>query len=400
MVLGREDEVSTKSADRVRIAELLSTYSVTFSAGFGPELDAILEKESLIWSSLCQVLIKETQDTIGGRSGMTVVASAIQSRIMNFPAKTESLFEEGAKIVSSYPYILHEQLTELHELAKSNPWFMSAFIVDRFADTIVRNFYRPEDQQTYILFVADPRMASAIAEVQVAQESEKLSRETNAIGRRTFEALGELRTGEESRNEEFQKLIASNMAAMNERSATFETFLDEAKQSITAARRQATEAGVLLHATRLWARKAILHGAGFWFGLAVMAGVICTSLYLAYWHAPAFLAALPKKPDGEVTYVTVALLTICAIAAGWLLRFIGRFVTENMVLQTDADQRRVMLQTYLALVGDKDARMEQADRTLILNAVFRPLPGHQSEDVAPPTLLDLAKSAVPGGDKK
>lgn len=109
---------------------------------------------------------------------------------------------------------------------------------------------------------------------------------------------------------------------------------------------------------------------------------------------PEFLAKIPKEADGEIPYATVAMLTVCVIAVGWLLRFLGRFVTENMVMQSDASQREVMIRTYLALVGDEHAKMEQADRTLILNAIFRPLPGHQREDVAPPTLVDVVKSAT------
>jgi hypothetical protein len=84
------------------------------------------------------------------------------------------------------------------------------------------------------------------------------------------------------------------------------------------------------------------------------------------------------------------------IAIAWVFRMVARWVMSSLTLGDDAEQRRAMLETYFALVGDPNAKMEPSDRILILNAIFRPLPGHQSEDVAPPTLTDLIKSEISG----
>lgn len=298
----------------------------------------------------------------------------------------------GVELSCHFPMLLADEIAGFQQLLNQRPWpsLAAVFIALQFPIWSSRAAHRSEHLDQIL---SDPRMQTALfaAQIELLEENplKRLSQNLVDDAERMEELL-----------KDASSVRTSLFNAEAERAGRFETFLQQASDDIEAARKQATEAGILLSATHLWARKAILHGVGFWLGLAAMAGIVGTGLYMAYLHGPAFLASLPKKADGEVTYVTVALITICAIAAGWLLRFIGRFVTESMVLQTDADQRRVMLQTYLALVGDKDAKMEQADRTLILNAVFRPLPGHQSEDVALPTLLDLARSAVPGGDKK
>ncbi len=50
-----------------------------------------------------------------------------------------------------------------------------------------------------------------------------------------------------------------------------------------------------------------------------------------------------------------------------------------------------MTRTYRALVADKDSGVAEKDRLVMLNAIFRPLPGTQVDEVAPPTILDLMK---------
>jgi hypothetical protein len=82
---------------------------------------------------------------------------------------------------------------------------------------------------------------------------------------------------------------------------------------------------------------------------------------------------------------------IPVLGAAWLLRLISRFLNNNQVLADDARHRQVMTQTYLALVADPNSQVTEKDRLIMLNAIFRPLPGAQTDEVAPPTILDLLK---------
>ncbi len=50
-----------------------------------------------------------------------------------------------------------------------------------------------------------------------------------------------------------------------------------------------------------------------------------------------------------------------------------------------------MAETFVKLVSE-EAVNDETDRAIILNALFRPLPGTQVEDIQPPSLLDLIKS--------
>lgn len=180
------------------------------------------------------------------------------------------------------------------------------------------------------------------------------------------------------------------------RNNEWQEFVQRSTEEIAAARALARESETLKGAAEIWRGKLVRHTLGFWIGLAALAGAVGGALYSIYLFWPALVAALValKKPDGDVPYGLLVLTLVPIIAVAWILRIFSRWVTSAMTLGEDAEQRRAMLETYFRLVGDPDAKMEQSDRILILNAIFRPLPGHQSEDVAPPTLFDLIKGEV------
>lgn len=313
--------------------------------------------------------------------------------------------DEGYYFESKYPIAQNGTEMMSHNWQR-DPWVFLAVILDRFREAVAEAIRSadPTIRLGLTQLMSDPRLTSAIAIYTAAVEIDRAIDGPNQVAAEMAQRISESRSEIARQKQEWAQLTARRASetekSVAEQTVAAEAFFADANDRITAMLKQAIAAVTLQSATSLWSRKAIRHCVGFWAGLLFMTAIVCMALYQAYWHAPKFLADLPKKADGEVSYITVIALIACVAASAWLLRFIGRFITENMVMQTDASQRHVMLQTYLALVGDKEAKMEQADRTLILNAIFRPLPGHQSDDIAPPTLLDLARNALPGGDKK
>lgn len=114
-------------------------------------------------------------------------------------------------------------------------------------------------------------------------------------------------------------------------------------------------------------------------------------IYYFVQHLSEFSTELPHDATGNVPYVGLLLVLIPMLGAAWLLRLISRFLNNNQVLADDARHRQVMTQTYLALVADPNSQVTEKDRLIMLNAIFRPLPGAQTDEVAPPTVLDLLK---------
>jgi hypothetical protein len=70
----------------------------------------------------------------------------------------------------------------------------------------------------------------------------------------------------------------------------------------------------------------------------------------------------------------------------WFLRILLRLYLTNLAMLEDAKQRKTILDTYFSLIED-DPNAEK-ERHLLLNAMFRPLPG-EPNDIEPPNLSEL-----------
>jgi hypothetical protein len=75
--------------------------------------------------------------------------------------------------------------------------------------------------------------------------------------------------------------------------------------------------------------------------------------------------------------------------AFWFLRILSKIFLSQLHAWSDAQERVVMVKTYLSLLQDEKA-LEAKDRRLILEALFRPAPsGIIKDDGVPPALFDL-----------
>ena len=170
---------------------------------------------------------------------------------------------------------------------------------------------------------------------------------------------------------------------------------DHKLKQIDAAISKVREDGVFAEARTLWPRKALRHTLSYSIGFLVMAAsVIVLALAIRYYGAE-FWESLPKnEKTGEYSYLALFLVGITFLAFAWIFRMIGRFVMENFTLAADAQQRQIILETFLNLVGSADAKMNEGERALILSALFRPAPGQGADDPARSSLLELARDAA------
>jgi Family of unknown function (DUF6161) len=77
---------------------------------------------------------------------------------------------------------------------------------------------------------------------------------------------------------------------------------------------------------------------------------------------------------------------IPAFLAFWILRIMSRLFHLNLSGAVDAAERITMVQTYLALYGEK--KLEESDRILILQALFRQT-SQTPDDSPPPNWFDI-----------
>ncbi|KPZ69480.1 hypothetical protein AN944_02999 [Shewanella sp. P1-14-1] len=84
--------------------------------------------------------------------------------------------------------------------------------------------------------------------------------------------------------------------------------------------------------------------------------------------------------------VTVAVLTTFGI---WIVKILANIFMSHMHLSTDAQERRTMMHTYLAL-SRKGHGPKDEDKQLILQTLFRPsTSGMVKEDAGPTNLVDM-----------
>lgn len=169
----------------------------------------------------------------------------------------------------------------------------------------------------------------------------------------------------------------------------------ELSANYKAAIDQARALTMFRSAQSLWGIKALRHTQAYIGGfIAIVVGVAAVPLFLWVFDFD-IREKLPKNTNtGEYTYLAITLVALSFLAMAWAFRMMGRFVMDNLALASDARQREVALNTFLALVGTPAAQIKDNERILMLSAVFRSTPGSGTEDPAPGSLLEILKEAL------
>ncbi len=104
--------------------------------------------------------------------------------------------------------------------------------------------------------------------------------------------------------------------------------------------------------------------------------------------------ALPAPNDTQITIAAIGRLVIVTVPVFlyiWATRLVVRFNSRSLMLLDDARLRLTMLDTFFHLIEKEGAVKE--DRALVLNALFRPGPGH-GDNVDPPNFTELVTKAM------
>ena len=103
---------------------------------------------------------------------------------------------------------------------------------------------------------------------------------------------------------------------------------------------------------------------------------------------------LPAPNDTQITIAAIGRLVIVTLPVFlyiWAIRLVVRFNSRSLMLLDDARLRLTMLDTFFHLIEKEGAVKE--DRALVLNALFRPGPGH-GDNVDPPNFTELVTKAM------
>jgi len=183
--------------------------------------------------------------------------------------------------------------------------------------------------------------------------------------------------------------------AIRKHEGTFDCFKKEKEADFKSLMDSFQEQNSLEAATTVWSSKVKGHQRAFRWSFFLLVFVIGSLLGAAlYWRHEVFSLLRTLAPDGgDLRYGFLVLLLIPILAIGWLLRIGGKIATQALTLKADAEQRSALVDTYLSLVADPKAGIDKNDRAIVLNALFRPLPG-ETEDILPPNVLELIKDRI------
>ena len=113
--------------------------------------------------------------------------------------------------------------------------------------------------------------------------------------------------------------------------------------------------------------------------LILFASIALVIIGILVGYGPSFLEELANIKDGG-GYASVALISIPALTALWILRHVARLFVTNLERSNDAKVRETMATTFLALTKEGASIAEEKERLLVLEALFRPPGAKQTDD--------------------
>lgn len=151
---------------------------------------------------------------------------------------------------------------------------------------------------------------------------------------------------------------------------------------------------------KYWEQKYVDHqdtANGYRKAFFAVAGISSVVISIALAALVCGWVPLPKELGSYQWVVPAAVLGVPVFFSLWLLRFFGRQWSDQLMRREDARERRVMIETFLAISRDSDspgAVTDPAQLGLILSSIFRPGPGLAADDSPPAGFFDAMLSKL------
>jgi len=167
----------------------------------------------------------------------------------------------------------------------------------------------------------------------------------------------------------------------------FDALIEEHKTNLEAIEQAYDQKLALRKPVEYWDQRRSQHKrASFWYAIA--AGVAgCTLFGILGWVA--YELFLNLQPNEHPKPWQIGVFAVAAFFSIWMERILVRLFMSNMHLKADAEERKTMLQTYLAIIRE-GSEFAPEEKKLILERLFLPASdGLVRDDAAPPMLLEL-----------
>jgi hypothetical protein len=124
--------------------------------------------------------------------------------------------------------------------------------------------------------------------------------------------------------------------------------------------------------------------------------MVAAAAVTLFWHYGSNIKAFASDKNGNVQLGLIALISPVVILLIWLFRMISRVFTLSVAEYIDATQRAVMVSTFLALTRDPTSKLSDAERFVILQALFRSSSAKDDDEQIPTNILEMATRFAQG----
>lgn len=213
-----------------------------------------------------------------------------------------------------------------------------------------------------------------------AEEAERMLKESNA-------AIGLF---EKEAGALWRALLSAHEDKLASLHTGFENFEKEVREQWVATRAAYDTQLKVDLAHEYWKKKADRHGVVAHRTAWAFGGLLLVVAAVLGWYGPWFVARFPVSSTTAIglQLAAGALLITPALAVLWGVRVLARILVTNLQAMSEANNRSVMAKTFVALAKDEHSKVGEAERILVLQALFRP---HDStgDDAPPPNLVEL-----------
>jgi hypothetical protein len=206
-------------------------------------------------------------------------------------------------------------------------------------------------------------------------------------------------------------IAAAQQTALEAEKARLDKLLSDistAEENVQAFAKAVREEFKFDTTKKLWNRRAARSTWSFWLSALVIVFAIVGPPYWVITHVDTVVSFLRSVGDAAIhglpadqtnTHITIATISRLVIVSAplalyfWAIKLIVRYNTRSMVLMDDARQRQTTMDTFFNLIENNKASPKE--RGLMLNALFKPLPGQGDENIEPPNFIDLISQRKP-----
>ncbi len=189
-----------------------------------------------------------------------------------------------------------------------------------------------------------------------------------------------------------ETMTAELHAVFEAKRSELDDLIEKSRQDLLALHNQYETYLVLQGPSRHWrsvASRATKIAIAAFIVFAALLAVPALTIWRHWDSVVAFLDHVIEESRGTFSIASLVVFTIPFFAYAWVLKHVSRVFNQNLLIGADAEHRRVMAVTFLGLARRKSVGIGEEDRTLVLNALFRPSPLTPQDDGPPAGLIEL-----------